>query len=293
MNALTGTLALVRLAVRRDRVVLPACIAAFAFMVTVSTSATVALYPTVESRIQAAAGINNMASLVALYGRIHDETSLGASMVALLGLFTVIRHTRAEEESGRLEFVGGAVVGRFAPLTAALLIGIGSSGLHSSGFSLVRKALLERGGMSLDEKPEELDGRTLGEELLVPTRIYTSAVEQVLGRYKVKEVVRGIAHITGGGLPGNIPRVLPGNVDAEIDRSSLRTHPVFGLVQKAGEIEDEEMFRVFNMGIGMVIICSSYYAGAIVRTLKGRKAGRQDAYVIGRVVEGEGKVRLV
>ncbi len=138
MSSLTGTLALVRLAVRRDRILLPVTIAAFAVMVTFSTSATVALYPTVEARIQAAASINNMASLVALYGRIYDETSLGAvamikmgglgaAMVALLALFTVIRHTRSEEESGRLELLGAGVMGRHAPLTAALVVGVGAS----------------------------------------------------------------------------------------------------------------------------------------------------------------------
>lgn len=138
MSSLTGTLSLVRLALRRDRILLPACIAAFVIMVTFSTSATVALYPTVESRVQAAASINNMASLVALYGRVYDETSLGAvalikmgglgaAMVALLALFTVVRHTRSEEESGRLELLGGGVVGRHAPLTAALIVGMGAS----------------------------------------------------------------------------------------------------------------------------------------------------------------------
>ncbi len=138
MSSLTGTWPLVRLAVRRDRILLPACIAAFVVMVTFSTSATVALYPTVESRVQAAAAINSMASLVALYGRIYDETSLGAvamikmggmgaAMVALLALFTVIRHTRSEEESGRLELLGAGVVGRYAPLTAALVVGVGAS----------------------------------------------------------------------------------------------------------------------------------------------------------------------
>jgi ABC-2 type transport system permease protein len=138
VSHLAGTWHLVRLAVRRDRILLPACIAAFVVMVTFSTSATVALYPTVESRVEAAAAINNMASLVALYGRIYNETSLGAvamikmgglgaAMVALLALFTVVRHTRSEEESGRLELVSAGVVGRYAPLTAALVVGVGAS----------------------------------------------------------------------------------------------------------------------------------------------------------------------
>lgn len=138
MSSFSGSWQLARLALRRDRVLLPVCIAAFVVMVTFSTSATVALYPTVESRVEAAAAINNMASLVALYGRVYDETSLGAvamikmtglgaAMVALLALFTVIRHTRSEEESGRLELMSGGVVGRLAPLTAALVVSVGAS----------------------------------------------------------------------------------------------------------------------------------------------------------------------
>jgi len=138
VDSLTGTAALVRLALRRDRILLPACVAAFVIMVTFSASATVALYPTVESRIQAAASINSMTSLVALYGRIYDETSLGAvamikmgglgaAMVAVLALFTIVRHTRSEEETGRLELLGAGVVGRRAPLTAALVVAVGTS----------------------------------------------------------------------------------------------------------------------------------------------------------------------
>lgn len=117
MNALTGTGELGRLALRRDRVLLPVWIAVFVLVAASSATATVGLYPTVESRIQAAAGINNVPVLVALYGRIYDPTSLGAlamlkmsvfgaALVAILAMFTVIRHTRAEEETGRLELIG-------------------------------------------------------------------------------------------------------------------------------------------------------------------------------------------
>ena len=145
MTSLVGTASLVRLALRRDRVILPICIAIFVALVTSSTSATIALYPTVASRVQAAASLNNTASLVAFYGRIYDGTSLGAvamlkmggigtALVAVLALLTVIRHTRAEEESGRLELLGAAVVGRHAPLTAALLVAVGAS-LVLGGFT--------------------------------------------------------------------------------------------------------------------------------------------------------------
>lgn len=172
------------------------------------------------------------------------------------------------------------------------VIGIASSGLHSNGYSLVRKALLERAGMLLDAKPPQLAGQTLGEVLLTPTRIYVNAVKTVLARYKVKQVVKGIAHITGGGLIENIPRIIPSNLDVEIQRAALPPQPIFNIVQQAGDVPDAEMFRVFNMGIGMVIICSPYYAARIVRTLRSRKVAEQ-ACEIGKVVPGAGKVRIV
>lgn len=136
MNGLAGTGALLRLALRRDRVLLPAWIAVFVMMAASSAAATVGLYPTTASRAQAAASINNAASLVALYGRVYDPTSLGAvamikmiafgsALLAVLSIIVVVRHTRAEEEAGRLELVGATVVGRYAPITAALLTALG------------------------------------------------------------------------------------------------------------------------------------------------------------------------
>ncbi|MGH3715627.1 MAG: ABC transporter permease [Micromonosporaceae bacterium] len=138
MNALAGTSALVRLAVHRDRIMLPAWLTVFVGMAAMSAAATAELYPTVESRVSAAATANNSAALVALYGRVYDPTSLGAvsmmklggmgaAMVAVLTIFVVVRHTRAEEESGRQELLGATVVGRYAPLTAALLLAIGAN----------------------------------------------------------------------------------------------------------------------------------------------------------------------
>jgi len=138
VSGLAGTGALVRLALRRDRVMLPAWIVVFVAMAAGSASATVGLYPTVESRVQAAAATNSTPSLVALYGRVYDPTSLGAvamlklsgigaALVAVLAIILVVRHTRAEEESGRLELLGAGVVGRYAGLTAALLVTVGAS----------------------------------------------------------------------------------------------------------------------------------------------------------------------
>jgi ABC-2 type transport system permease protein len=136
MTGFVGTKALVRLALRRDRLLLPAWIIVFVGMAASSAAASIDLYPTVQSRVMAAASLNNTQSLVALYGRIYDPTSLGgiamikmggigAIFVAVLAILIVVRHTRAEEETGRLELVGATVVGRSAPLTAALLVALG------------------------------------------------------------------------------------------------------------------------------------------------------------------------
>ena len=147
MSALAGTAALVRLALRRDRVVLPAFIVILVVMVAASASATVKLYPDEASRVKIAAAVNSVTSTLAMYGPIHDETSsgalatfkmgiMGAVAVAVLALFLVVRHTRAEEETGRLELLGATVVGRQAPLTAALLVAGGASFVAGAGTAL-------------------------------------------------------------------------------------------------------------------------------------------------------------
>ena len=169
-----------------------------------------------------------------------------------------------------------------------VVIGLNSSGLHSNGYSLVRKVLLDDARMSLDRKVEEF-GCTLGEELLRPTKIYTKIVRKICAEYKVKHVVKAIAHITGGGLIGNVPRVLPDNVDVVFHRDSWQVPPVFGLIQKTGGIDGHEMYHVFNMGIGMVIVAPPFYADAIVRRIRRMKWG---AGIIGEVVSGKGETRF-
>ena len=169
-----------------------------------------------------------------------------------------------------------------------LLIGLASSGLHSNGFTLVRKALLEVAGMGLDDEPDEL-GCSLADELLRPTRIYVRSVLDQLHYYRVKRVIGGIAHITGGGLPGNLRRVLPPGCAGRIKRGSWPVPPIFGLVQRVGGVDEEEMYRVFNMGIGMVLVVAPYYGEAVCRRLE--RAG-ETPYVIGRVVRGNRGVTI-
>ncbi len=131
------------------------------------------------------------------------------------------------------------------------LIGIGSSGLHSNGYSLVRKIFFEGLKMSVDNYVEEF-GRTLGEELIEPTKIYAKLIGNLIKNYNIF----GISHITGGGIVENLPRILPKDCQAVISRSSWTPHPVFQLIQKAGNLTEEEIMRTFNNGLGLIIAVS-------------------------------------
>lgn len=143
-----------------------------------------------------------------------------------------------------------------------VLVGLASSGLHSNGFTLARKVLLDEARLRLDQYIPEL-GRTLGEELLEPTKIYAPAVLQVAASYRVK----GVAHITGGGIVDNVPRVLPPGRKFKID-FGWDVPPIFSMIQKLGHISRDEMFRVFNMGVGMVLVLSQEEVDGAVSLLK-------------------------
>jgi len=160
------------------------------------------------------------------------------------------------------------------------VIGLASSGLHTNGYSLVRKVFgIDRDALALKMIYPEL-GRTLGEELLQPHRCYHNDLKPFLGD------IHGMAHITGGGLVGNIPRVLPQSCSVELDRSSWQVPAIFDLIQKRGSIKDEEMFRVFNMGIGMIVICGKESAAKMLKTLPG-------ALSIGRVIKANGSEKVI
>jgi len=169
------------------------------------------------------------------------------------------------------------------------ILGLASSGLHSNGYSLVRNICFKKAGLKMTDTLDELDGAVLGDVLLEPTRIYARPIVKLLSQYKVKRVVHGMAHITGGGLPGNIPRVLPKDCDAVIKKSSWPKHKIFTFLQEAGPVEEAEMFRVFNMGIGFVLIVAEDFANSIKKKLT--KYGEQ-VYKIGRITTGTGKVIL-
>ncbi|GGJ31964.1 phosphoribosylformylglycinamidine cyclo-ligase [Paenibacillus hunanensis] len=161
-----------------------------------------------------------------------------------------------------------------------VVIGLASSGVHSNGFSLVRKLLLEDGGYELTAQVAELDHAVLGDVLLEPTRIY---VKSSLALQEVVQV-KGMAHITGGGFIENIPRMLPENVNVDIEYGSWPILPIFQLMQAKGAISNRDMFTTFNMGIGMVIVVPAEQAEQALAVLE--QHGEQ-AYRIGTVTEGE------
>jgi phosphoribosylformylglycinamidine cyclo-ligase len=170
-----------------------------------------------------------------------------------------------------------------------VLLGLPSSGLHTNGYSLVRQVFgIGKGGAQTGGRPADpvrqgriLDryypglGVTLGEVLLIPHRCYYQELKLLLGH------IKGMAHITGGGILGNVARILPEGAAARFDRGSWRVPPLFDLIQKTGRISDDEMYRVFNMGLGMVLACSEEGASAVQRALP-------EAKVVGRVVRQEG-----
>ncbi|NDY41969.1 phosphoribosylformylglycinamidine cyclo-ligase [Dissulfurirhabdus thermomarina] len=156
------------------------------------------------------------------------------------------------------------------------LVGLASSGLHSNGFSLVRKICFEERGLDVRAPVPALGNRPLGEVLLTPTRIYARAVARILEAHPVS----GMVHVTGGGFVDNIPRVLPGHLQAVIRRESWPVPAVFTFLREAGDIPDEEMFRTFNCGIGMVLVVPGETADAVLETAA---AAGEPAYRIGEV----------
>ncbi|MFB3924976.1 MAG: phosphoribosylformylglycinamidine cyclo-ligase [Syntrophales bacterium] len=144
------------------------------------------------------------------------------------------------------------------------VIGIASSGLHSNGFSLARKILFEKGKMTVNSKPEGFQ-HSIGTELLIPTKIYVKSMLNLMKAFSVK----GLIHITGGGFIDNIPRVLPEPCGAIIEKGSWPIPPVFKLIQKLGNVEDMEMFRVFNMGIGMIAVVPEKESDEVLERLGG------------------------
>jgi phosphoribosylformylglycinamidine cyclo-ligase len=161
-----------------------------------------------------------------------------------------------------------------------ILIGLASSGIHSNGYSLVRKIFLQQAGMALTDHVEEL-GCTLGEELLRPTKIYVKSILAAIEKFSLK----GIAHITGGGFIENIPRMLPEGVGAELTEANWEVPPVFKLMESIGELDRKEMYNIFNMGTGMVIAVDEKEAAAVIEHFN---SSGEKAYQIGVITNEPG-----
>lgn len=168
-----------------------------------------------------------------------------------------------------------------------VVLGLASNGLHSNGYSLVRKIIADA-GLSWDDKPDALGGDSLADVCLRPTQIYSDVIRGVQSHYRVKQVIHGLAHITGGGIEENLDRILPGNVDAVVDPNSWDVPTVFSFLQELGNVESSEMRRVFNMGLGMAMVVSEFYAASIQAQIEdfGVTCTR-----VGTIQAGTGKVR--
>ncbi len=166
-----------------------------------------------------------------------------------------------------------------------VVIALSSSGVHSNGFSLVRK-VFDVENCDLNKTYDELGGKSLGETLLTPTRIYVKPVLALLDNVKV----RAISHITGGGFYENIPRSIPDGFGAEITKSAIRVLPIFDLLQKTGNIPERDMYNTYNMGVGMSIVVAKEDADKALEILK---ANGEDAYIIGKIVKSDNKITII
>ena len=216
---------------------------------------------------------------------LSGSALVGGETAEMPGLYDIDEYDLAGFAVGAVEkseIIDGS---RVAP--GDVLVGITSSGIHSNGYSLVRKIFGLNGENAKEnlEKKYDVLGCTLGEELLKPTKIYAKQMLSVIEKFDVK----AISHITGGGFYENIPRSLPKGYGAKIDKASLKTLPIFDLIAKTGNIPERDMFNTFNMGVGMSIVVNKADADIAVETL--RQSG-EDAYIMGEVVKSDESVIL-
>ena len=214
-------------------------------------------------------------------GLAHACSELGCPLIG--GETAEMPGTYGEDDYDLAGFIVG-VVERVKALPRGvqegdLLLGLPSTGLHTNGYSLARKVLFERMGHRIDTELPEL-GTSLGAALLAPHRSYLAALEPLLLRGKI----RALAHITGGGFRGNIPRVLPPGLGARVRRESWAVPPLFRLIQRGGAVSEEEMYRIFNMGVGMVAVVAASDLHDVEHSLERRG---ETSFVIGSVVAGE------
>ena len=165
------------------------------------------------------------------------------------------------------------------------IIGLASSGLHSNGYTLARKVIFEQAQIQPKDKLDGFD-KSIGDELLTPTRIYAALILELIKKFKIK----GIAHITGGGIPENLSRVIPAKRQAVVELNSWPIPKIFRLTQRLGEIDHEEMYKTFNMGIGMILVVEAKETDKLLKYLQKKK---ETAYLIGEIGKGNREVIII
>ena len=207
---------------------------------------------------------------------------IGGETAEMPGFYPVDEYDLAGYSTGAVD--KSKIIDNKTMKAGDVVIALPSSGVHSNGFSLVRK-VFDVENSDITSPVAELGGKSIGETLLTPTKIYVKPVLALLEEVKVK----GISHITGGGFYENIPRSIPDGLGARISRDAVRVLPIFDLIAKTGNISEHDMFNTFNMGVGMSIVVSAEDAGKALEILR---AHGEDAYLIGEIVESEEKVTI-
>lgn len=208
---------------------------------------------------------------------------IGGETAEMPGFYPVDEYDLAGYTTGVVD--KDAIIDNSRMAAGDVVIALPSSGVHSNGFSLVRK-VFDVENADIKSPVEKLGGKSLGETLLTPTKIYVKPVLALLEEVKVK----GISHITGGGFYENIPRSIPAGLGAKIERSKVKVLPIFELIAEEGGISEHDMFNTFNMGVGMSIVVAPSDVDKAIEILK---ANGEDAYVIGEIVESEEKVTII
>ena len=206
---------------------------------------------------------------------------LGGETAEMAGFYAPGEYDMAGFATGAVERARIITGRQIEPKDA--VIGIASNGLHSNGYTLARKVFFDEAKMSVSDHVADF-GCTLGEELLRPMKIYAAVIGSLCAHYKVKHILHGIANITGGGLRDNIERLLPKRCQVRIRKGSWPVPSVFQVISQLGKIDEEEMYRVFNMGVGMALIVPPFNADVVLRLLKKHN---ETAWVIGEVRQGK------
>ena len=207
---------------------------------------------------------------------------IGGETAEMPGFYPIDEYDLAGYSTGVVD--KAKIINNKAMKEGDVIIALPSTGVHSNGFSLVRK-VLDVENADLKTPIEELGGKSLGETLLTPTKIYVKPMLALMEKVTVK----GISHITGGGFYENIPRCIPNGKGAEIDRASVKILPIFNYIQKKGNISERDMFNTFNMGVGMIAVVDKNDAEASLNILKDNGI---DAYVIGKIIDSENSIEI-